>query len=161
MENVSMIAAVGRNRELGKNNGLIWKLPKDLEFFKNMTIGKDIIMGSNTFYSLSKMLPGRKHIVLTSKNIDSNEIIIIHSRLELIEYLKKKKEEVMIIGGSSVYNQLLDVADKLYLTEIDDSCNYADCYFPRIDYSEWDRKILGSNSENGIFYKHMLYKRKK
>lgn len=160
MKNVSMIAAIGRNSELGKNNCLIWHLPGDLKFFKDVTMGKDIIMGSNTFYSLPKMLPGRKHIVLTSKSINNSDVLVIRNRCELIEYLKTKKEEVMIIGGSSIYTQMLDLADTLYLTEIDAIEKGADCYFPKIDYSEWDSNLLGSNKDNGISYKHILYRRK-
>ena len=161
MENVSMIAAIGKNNELGKDNNLIWHLPGDLKFFKNVTMGHDIIMGSTTFYSLPKLLPGRKHIVLTSKEINNSDIIVLHNRSELIEYLKKKKEEIFIIGGSSIYTQMLDLADKLYLTEIDASCKDADCYFPRIDYNNWETQVIGNNSNNGINYKHVLYKRKK
>lgn len=161
MENVSMIAAIGKNNELGIGNELIWHLPGDLKFFKDVTMGHEIVMGSNTFYSLPRLLPGRKHIVLTSKNIDNNEVLVIHNRDELIRYLKSKKEEVMIIGGSSIYTQMFDLANKLYLTEINATCSKADCYFPKIDYENWDSQVLGNNFDNGINYKHVLYKRKK
>jgi len=160
MKNVSMIAVIGKNNELGVNNHLIWHLPNDLKFLKKMTMDKDIVMGDNTFCSLPKLLPGRKHIVLTNKDLDNNEIIIIRSRSDLIEYLKQKKEEVMIIGGSSIYNQMLDLSDKLYLIEVNSSYEDADCYFPRINYNEWDKEILVSNEDNGISYNHVLYKRK-
>ena len=161
MKNVSMIAAIGQNNELGKDNKLIWDLPNDLKFFKNMTMDKEIIMGSNTFYSLPKLLPGRKHIVLTRKNICNENIMVINNTQELIEYLKEVKKEVMIIGGASVYNQMLEYADKLYLTQIEASLESADAYFPQIDYNEWNSELLGINSDNGINYKHLLYKRKK
>lgn len=161
MENISMIAAIGKNNELGKDNKLIWNLPNDLKFFRSITNGKNIVMGSNTFYSLPKLLPNRKHIVLTSKNIDNDDILVIHTKQELIEYLKQIKEEVMIIGGASIYKQLLEYTNKLYLTEIDTVCNNADTYFPIIDYNDWNSEILGYNSDNGINYKHVLYKRKR
>lgn len=160
MKNVSMIAAIGKNNELGSNNSLIWNLPNDLKFFRNVTIDKEIIMGSNTFYSLPKLLPGRKHIVLTRRNICNDNIMVINSRQELIDYLKQVKQEVMIIGGESIYRQMLEYADKLYLTEIDESYSKADAYFPKINYEEWNSELLGSNCDNGINYKHMLYKRK-
>ena len=160
MKNVNMIAAIGKNNELGKDNNLIWHLPGDLKFFKNITMGKDIIMGSNTFYSLPKLLPGRRHIVLTSKNIDNDKITVVHSKQDLIEYLYQVKKEVMIIGGASIYKQLLEYADNLYLTEINTTCNNADAYFPKINYEEWESELLGTNIDNGISYKHMLYKRK-
>lgn len=161
MENVSLIAAIGRNNELGYNNGLIWHLPGDLKFFKDVTMGCDIVMGKNTFYSLPKMLPGRKHIVLTSGNIDNNDVLVFHSKIELIDYLKDIKKQVMIIGGASIYGQFIDVVDSMYLTHIDSSFEEADSYFPTINYSEWDSKLLGSNMDNGVSYKHVLYKRKK
>lgn len=160
MKNVNMIVAIGKNNELGKDNNLIWHLPGDLKFFKNITMGKDIIMGSNTFYSLPKLLPGRRHIILTSKNIDNDKIIVIHNKQDLINYLKQVKQEVMIIGGASIYKQLLEYADNLYLTEINATCNNADAYFPKINYEEWASELLGTNIDNGISYKHMLYKRK-
>ena len=160
MKNVSIIAAIGQNNELGQNNNLFWHLPNDLKFFKQMTIDKDIIMGSNTFYSLPKLLPNRKHIVLTSKNIDNDQVLVIHSKQALINYLNQVKKEVMVIGGASIYEHLLEYANQLYLTEIDASCSTADAYFPKIDYKEWDGQLLGTNSDNGISYKHMLYKRK-
>jgi len=160
MKNVSIIAAIGKNNELGKDNDLIWNLPNDLKFFKQVTMDKDIIMGSNTFYSLPKLLTGRNHIVLTSKNIDNDKITVVHSKQDLIDYLHQVKKEVMIIGGASIYKQLLEYADKLYLTEIDAAYSKADTYFPQIDYQDWDRELIGTNSDNGISYKHMLYKRK-
>ena len=161
MKNLCMIAAIGKNNELGKDNKLIWNLPNDLKFFRTITIGKNIVMGSNTFFSLPKLLPNRKHIVLTSKNVDNKEIVVIHTREELVKYLERIQEEVFVIGGASIYEQLLEYTDKLYLTEIDAICNEADTYFPVIDYNDWDSEILGYNSDNGINYKHVLYKRKR
>lgn len=160
MVNVSLIAAIGENNELGKENDLIWHLPGDLKFFKNITMGKDIVMGSNTFYSLPRMLPNRRHIVLTSKNIEIPEVLVIHSKEELIKQLSDIKKEVMVIGGTSIYAQMLEYADKMYLTHIDATCNEAASYFPYFNYNEWDSEILGTNSDNGITYKHVLYKRK-
>ena len=161
MKNVSIIAAIGKNNELGYNNELIWRLSGDLKFFKKMTVNKDIIMGSNTFYSLKKLLSNRKHIVLTSKNsVNDNQVLIMHTKEELIEYFKFLKEEVMVIGGASIYKQLLEYADRLYLTHIDASYDNADTFFPVIDYKEWDSELLGTNIDNNIAYKHVLYKRK-
>ena len=160
MENVSLIAAIGKNYELGKNNDLIWHLSNDLKFFKSITIGKDIVMGSNTFYSLPKLLPGRRHIVLTSKRIDIDNVLVLHTKEELIRYLNEVKREVMIIGGASIYRQLIEYVDKMYLTHIDSVCSDADTYFPIISYNDWDSEILGTNMDNGISYKHVLYKKK-
>lgn len=161
MNNISIIAAIGQNSELGKNNDLIWKLPGDLKFFKNITMGKDIVMGSNTFYSLPKLLPGRKHIVLTTKNINNIDITVVHSKEELLKYLKEIKREVMIIGGASIYAQMLEYADKMYLTHIDSTEPNADAYFPSFNHEEWNSELLGTNTDNNITYKHILYKRKR
>ena len=160
MGNVSIIAAIGQNNELGSDNKLIWHLPNDLKFFKNTTMGKDIIMGSNTFYSLPKILPGRRNIVLTTKNIENDQVLLLHSKEELITYLKQVKQEVMIIGGASIYSQMLEYANKLYLTEIEATKTDADAYFPKINYQDWEIQVLGTNQDNDIFYKHVLYKRK-
>lgn len=160
MENLSIIAAIGANYELGEGNKLIWHLPGDLHFFKEMTMGKTMVMGSNTFYSLPRMLPGRKHIVLTSKTIDIPDVITIHSKEELLEYLKELKQEIMIIGGSSIYRQFIEYADKMYLTHIDATRKTADAYFPRFNIDEWNSQVLKTGNDNGISYKHVLYRRK-
>ena len=160
MNNISLIAAIGKNSELGKDNDLIWHLPGDLNFFKNVTMGKEIVMGSKTFYFLPNLLPGRKHIVLTRKSVEIPEVLVMHSKEELIEYLKEIKKEVMIIGGASIYAQFIDIADKMYLTHIDAICDEADAYFPKFNYNDWDSELLGTNSDSGISYKHVLYKRK-
>lgn len=159
MKNITMIAAVGRNLELGKDNNLIWHFKEDMKFFKEQTMGKPIVMGIKTLESLPKLLPGRKHIVLTTRNLDLNpEILIVHSVDELLEKIVNY-EEVMVIGGASIYQQLLDYSDKLILTEIDASAD-ADVYFPQFDKKEWDSKVIGENEENNISYKHLVYTRK-
>ena len=161
MNKITLIAAIGRNRELGYKNDLIWKIPEDLKFFRDNTMGKYIVMGINTLNSLPKLLPGRKHIVLTHRevNLDSS-VIVLHSLEELLSYIKLLEEEVIIIGGASLYGQMIEYADKMLLTEID-SESIADAYFPEIIYDEWDREILSDNSYNDIKYKHVLYKRKR
>lgn len=159
MKNISMIAAVGKNLELGKDNDLIWKFKEDMNFFKERTMGKPIVMGYNTLISLPKLLPGRLHIVLTSKNINFGEqVLVVHSIDELLE-LVSKYPEVMVIGGASIYKQMLDYSDKMYLTEIDDSCVDADTFFPEFDKLIWEGSIISENEENDIRYRHVLYKK--
>ena len=160
MKNVTMIAAVGKNLELGRNNQLIWHFKGDMKFFKENTMGKPIIMGRNTFFSLPRLLPGRTHIVLTSKNIDLEDgVIIVHSLEELLKRIKDY-QEVMIIGGAKVYQELLQYSDKLLLTEIDAEEPLADAYFPSFEKEEWEGSVLGKQEENGITYKHLVYTRK-
>ena len=163
MKNVTMIAAIGKNNELGKNNDLIWRFKEDLNFFKEQTMGKPMAMGYKTFYSLrgGKPLPGRKHIVLTSRNLEENpQIKIVRSLEELIDYIKEYRNEVMIIGGASIYKAMIDYADKLVLTEIDAEDKEADAYFPEFNKDEWISEELSSHEENNIKYKHLVYTRK-
>ena len=116
MKNITMIAAVGKNLELGKDNDLIWHFKEDMKFFKENTINKPIVMGMKTLESLPHLLPKRTHIVLTRQNKKlDNGIIIVHSVDELLDYIKRYDDEVMIIGGASVYKEMLEYSDKLIL----------------------------------------------
>lgn len=161
MNKITLIAAIGKNRELGYNNDLIWKIPEDLKFFKDNTMGKYIVMGMNTFYSLPKLLPGRKHIVLTSKNVDLGDgVEIYHNLDELLQYIDSLASEVMIIGGASIYSQMIDLADRMLLTEIDDEAT-ADVYFPEFSMEDWDRELISSHNYNDIEYSHVEYTRKR
>jgi len=161
MDNLILIAAIGKNNELGKNNSLIWYLPNDLKFFKENTINNTIVMGYNTFKSLPKVLPNRKNIVLTTKNIDLGSEVLVFNDIELLkQYINSTNELVFVIGGSSMYNYFIDYANEMLLTEIEASDKDADVYFPRFDINEWDRTILKENSDNGINYKHVKYRRK-
>lgn len=156
----SIIAAIGKNRELGKNNDLIWSLPGDLKFFRNVTSGHTIIMGRNTFDSLPRMLPNRKHIVLTSRSNLPSEVEVYRELKSILEKYKDSSEEIFIIGGASIYELFLEYCDKLYLTEIDAMDEYASVYFPSFDKSLYEESILGVNEDNGISYKHVLYSKK-
>ena len=155
---ISIIAAIGKNNELGLNNDLIWHLPNDLKYFKEKTMNQTIVMGYNTFVSLGRVLPNRKHVVLTFEKVRLPLDVIQFNNLEdLNNYIKDK--DVFIIGGASMYKQFIDKADKLYLTEIDDT-HEADIYFPNFDKNLFNKKIIGTNSDNGINYTFTLYERK-
>ena len=90
---IALIAAIGKNNELGKNNDLIWHLPNDLKFFKEVTMGKNVVMGFNTYNSLPRKLVGRTMIVLTSRNINDKEIIVYNDLNKLLEDYKKRSDE--------------------------------------------------------------------
>lgn len=159
--NITLIAAVGKNLELGKDNTLIWSIPEDLKYFRENTMGKTIVMGMNTLKSLPKLLPNRKHVVLTRKNIELDSgIVVVHSIDELLSYIDLLDEEVMIIGGAQIYSQMIRYANKMLLTEIDDSCN-ADVYFPVFSLDDWDREVNSEHRYNDINYSHVTYTRKK
>ena len=157
---LSIIAAIGKNNELGKDNDLIWKFKEDMRFFKNMTIGNKVIMGRKTFESLPKLLIDRKHIVLTKSNITfPKEVEVFNSTEDFLEKYQNTEEKIFNIGGASIYKELLDYADELYLTEIDDS-KEADVYFPSFDKEKYTRKELCYHKENDTNFKHVLYKRR-
>ena len=158
--NISMIAAVGKNNELGKNNGLIWDLKEDLKFFKETTMGHPVVMGRNTFLSLPKVLPGRKNIVISDVDLINDKIEVYKSIKEFLENYKNFNEELFIIGGASIYRQFIDLASKLYLTEIDATDKDADVYFPEFNKDNYERVLLSQNDNSNPKYKHVLYKKK-
>lgn len=160
MRNLTIIAAIGKNGELGNNNELIWKIPGDMKFFKENTIGKSVVMGMNTLKSLPGLLPNRKHIVLTHQEVDfDSNIIVFHNKKDLLSYITSLDEEVMIIGGAQIYSLLIEDVDKMLLTEIVASSE-ADTYFPKFNKDDWNIKILGEFEHQGISYKHVEYIRK-
>jgi dihydrofolate reductase len=158
---ISMISVTNKNRAIGYKNQLLWDIPHDLEYFKEITNGHVVIMGDKTFESLGRPLPNRTNIIVTrDKDYKAPDCIIVHSLEKALEAGKKKEarlgnmaEEVFIIGGGSIYAQMLPFTDKLYLTIVDDEPGNADTFFP--DYSEF--KNLISESEeyeyNGLKYK--------
>ena len=157
---ITIIVAIGEKNELGKNNGLIWHIKEDLKFFKKHSMGKPCVMGLNTFYSLPKMLPGRKHIVLSDVEVELPEgVEVFHDMDSLKEYIKTIPGEVMIIGGASMYRQFLPLADKMLITEIHATSD-ADVYFPEFDKDDWNRTILYTVEENGLTFDHVEYTRK-
>lgn len=156
---ISIIAAIGKNRELGRGNDLIWHIKEDLKNFKNLTMGKYIVMGKNTYESLPKHLEGRKYIVLSSSLNEIENGLLFNDFNKLLEFIKNVDEEVMIIGGSSIYKLFLPFADKLYLTEID-SEEKADVYFPEFNKDNYERNVVSTNEVDGLKYSFVIYERK-
>ena len=155
---IALIAAIGKNNELGKNNNLIWHLPNDLKFFKEVTMGKNVVMGLNTYKSLPRKLNGRNMIVLSDVEFKEEGIIVYNDLKKLLE--DYKNEDIYIIGGASLYKLFIDKVDTMYLTEIDASDDKADVYFPKFNKDDWNREVLKENSDNDIKYKHVRYRRK-
>ena len=132
---LSIIAAVARNRAIGFQNKLLYWLPNDLKRFKALTTGHTIIMGRKTFDSLPKgALPNRRNVVI-SRSVDSITGCDVYVSLKEALDSCDKSEDIYIIGGASVYEQAMPFADRLCLTEIDDTPDNADAFFP--DYSAW------------------------
>ena len=156
---ISIIAAIGKNNALGRGNDLIWHIKEDLKNFKNLTMGKYIVMGKNTYESLPKHLEGRKYIVLSSSLSEIENGLLFNDFNKLLEFIKDVDEEVMIIGGSSIYKLFLPLADKLYLTEID-SEEKADVYFPEFNKEDYKCNVVSTNEVDGLKYGFVVYERK-
>ena len=160
---LSIIVAIAKNYAIGKDNKLLWHLPEDLKRFKELTTGHTIIMGSRTFESLGRVLPNRKHIVLTDKEkiCDSDQVEFIYSMDDIKKY-QETEEENFVIGGASMYKQLMPYCSKMYVTEIDKEFD-GDVYFPKIDKEEWQevsREKGLTDEKNPFVYDYVTYVRK-
>ena len=126
---VSLIVAAGTNNAIGKDNQLLWHLPKDLQFFKQTTWAMPVVMGRKTFESIGRLLPGRRNVVISrSAPLNAKGAEWVTSLEQAFELLQQH-DEVMVIGGAEIYRQCLPLAQRLYLTEIDLSTD-GDAYFP-------------------------------
>jgi len=135
---ISIIAAIGKNNEIGKENELLCRLPSDLKRFKALTSGHTVIMGRKTFESLPNgRLPNRRNIIISRNPALVIEGAEVYSSLDYALLKCVGETEVFIIGGAQVYAQALPVADKLYLTRIHAVFPEADAFFPSIDRNSW------------------------
>ena len=158
---ITIIAAVGKNNELGVGNDLIWHFKEDMQFFKENTLHKPCVMGLKTYFSLPHLLKDRLHLVLTDKYVDlPGEVIKFYNLESLLDFIRATPNEYMIIGGASIYRLFLPYADRMLLTEIHASQD-ADVYFPMFNKKEWSREVLSSHVENEVKFDHVQYVRKK
>ncbi|MGI9490429.1 MAG: dihydrofolate reductase [Geminicoccaceae bacterium] len=141
---LSIIAALGRNRVIGVDNAMPWHIPVDLKFFKSRTLGKPVVMGRKTFQSIGKPLPGRPNIVVTRDVGFALEGVTLAADMKQAlsaarsVALEIGAEEIMIAGGAEIYEQTIELADRLYLTEID-LAPEGDAYFPDFRaVAEWE-----------------------
>ncbi|MFT5657384.1 MAG: dihydrofolate reductase [Gammaproteobacteria bacterium] len=159
---LSLIWAMDENRLIGNNNELPWRLPADLAFFKRTTMGKPIIMGRKTFDSIGKALPGRQNIIITrDKGFTALGCDIANSIDEAMSLVADNTEEVMLIGGASLYQQTLEQANILYLTKIHHEFS-GDTWFPEIDMTFWSqvyREDFEADEKNLYPYSFMKYLR--
>ncbi len=162
----SLIACIGKNRELGKNNDLIFHFKEDMKFFRETTRGHTVVMGRNTWASLGcKPLPGRKNLILSHehlKNLPSGAAQIPDAK-QFIKEHKDSPEEIFIIGGGKIYELFLPHANNLYLTEVEAEAKDADVFFPEFKLLErgWNlRKIATFTDENGTNFTINKYTRK-
>ena len=160
INNLSLIVAIGRNYELGKDNDLIWHFKEDMKFFKNTTMNHTVIMGRKTFESLPKALPNRTNVVITSnKDYQVDGVIVLSSFEEALEYIKNEDDECFIIGGASIYKMFLEYAHTLYITKINDSA-LADVYFPKFDESLYSCEEIATYNEDGKSFSIYKYEKK-
>jgi dihydrofolate reductase len=135
----SIIVAAGENNEIGKDNDLLWRLPNDLKFFKEKTLGHHVIMGKRTFESIpnQKPLPKRTNIVVTHDESLLYEGCVMANSIEDAVSKSMNDDERFILGGATIYRQFLSIADKIYLTRVHATFDDADTYFPNINFDEW------------------------
>lgn len=148
MENLILVAAIGKNNELGLDNNLIWKIQEDLSFYRNLTLHNNIIMGRKTFESMPpRALENRNVYVLSKKKMDQNYNVNCFNSIEtLLDYVRITDELFIVVGGSQIYEELLPYVNIMYLTEIDEYAN-ADTFFPEINIDEWDVEMVYYNNE--------------
>lgn len=149
---ISIIAVIGKNRELGKNNKLLWRIPEDMKRFRELTMGHVVIMGRKTFESIGRPLPNRTNIIIThDSKFRFEEGIVCHSIEEALRQaqgkLTSQDEEIFVIGGGQVYEQAMPYASKLYLTLVGAEAKDADTFFP--DYSEFKKVVSLQKGESG------------
>ncbi|MBE5917952.1 MAG: dihydrofolate reductase [Pseudobutyrivibrio ruminis] len=155
---MNLIVAVDKNWAIGKDNKLLVSIPDDMKFFRETTTGKVVVMGRKTLESFpnSKPLPNRVNIVLTrDKDYDAKGAVVVHSKEELDNELKKyNTEDIFIIGGESIYRLMLDECDRAFVTYVDYGYD-ADTYFPNLDEaSNWK---LAEESEEQTYYDIEFY----
>ncbi|MBQ8411425.1 MAG: dihydrofolate reductase [Ruminiclostridium sp.] len=147
---MNLIVAVDKGFGIGKDNGLLARIPADMEYFKEKTMGKTIVMGSSTYMSFPKRpLPNRENLVLTSKPENYPEVKCFTSTGELFEFIRGRDDDVFVCGGSTVYLQLLPYCEKAYVTHIDETFD-ADAFFPNLsELDNWEKteesKVVESN----------------
>jgi len=163
MTQISIIVAIAKNYAIGKNNDLLWHIPEDLKRFKKITSGCPVIMGKRTYYSLPKRpLPNRENIVITDIKVEVIEgCTMAYSIDDAVNKMDPEKEN-FIIGGASIYNQFMPIANKLYITWVHKDFD-ADTFYPDIDFNSWmetERTDMPVNETLGFSYSYITYIRK-
>jgi len=158
---LSNITAMDNNRLIGKNNALPWHLPEDLAFFKKTTLSKPIIMGRKTFESIGRPLPGRTNIIV-SRNSDYrvDGCVVLNGIDDVLEYCKDD-DEIMLIGGASLYEQWLPYAHQMYLTQINGEFE-GDAWFPKYQPEQWEtvwQESHTSKHDSNLHYQFLKLKK--
>ena len=162
MAKISLIAAIGKNRALGKDNKLIYHIPEDLKRFKEITSGHPIIMGRKTYESIGRPLPNRTNIIITrDPNYSAEEVVIVHSLDEALQ--KAEGEEVFIIGGGQIYQEALKTGliTEMFITHVNHVYG-ADTFFPELEWRKWSQKVImhqAVDEKNPVSFQVVRYTR--
>ncbi len=163
---INIIACVDANNAIGYKNQLLFHIPEDMKRFRTLTIGHTILMGRKTFESLPHgALPNRRNIVVSHQNIQLENCEVFPSIKQALDACQD--DVVFVIGGSSIYEQTLQLADKIYLTQVESASAYADTFFPEFHKEEWDEcrecniNILTSNTKETLSCTFYIYKKKR
>lgn len=158
MSRLSIIAAVARNRTIGRDNQLPWHLPEDLQHFRKLTMGHHIIMGRKTFESLGRLLPGRTTVIVSRNPAYRVEGALVCDTLQRALAACGDDPEIFVIGGAELYREALPLAARLYLTEIDADFE-GDAWFPPFDRTAW-REVQRERHVSagaGLGYSYVTY----
>lgn len=163
---IAFVVAMGDNRAIGKDGGMPWHMPADLAHFKHVTMGKPMLMGRRTFESIGKALPGRDSIVVTrDPEWRADGVVVandLKSGLQKAATAAKVRgaDEIAVIGGASIYEELMDRADRLYVTELKSRFD-ADTYFPSIGFGweEVSRESHAADEKNPVDYDFVVLER--
>ena len=158
---ISHLVAVSNNNVIGKDNDLPWKLKRDLQHFKNYTTGKTIVMGRKTYESIGRPLPNRRNIIISStiRSIDGAEVF---SSLEAALEALKHEDEIIITGGSYLFNDTTDIVNKLVITFVDTSIEDGDVFYSDVDYKKWnlvEESFFQKDSENEHDFSIKVYEK--
>ena len=165
---LSVIVAVAENGIVGRDNALPWHLPADLKYFKKMTLGKPIVMGRKTFESIGRPLPGRTNIVISRNPVFVAEGVEVCSSVQEALTLaadvvsRDGGDELVVIGGASIYSAAIPLADCLYITEVHAEVE-GDAHLPAIDWSQWQeqsRQRHGASDPGGLDFSFVVYRRR-
>ena len=160
---IALIAAVARNGVIGRDNQMPWRLPGELQYFKQVTLGKPVVMGRKTFQSIGRPLPGRSNIVITrDRDFRADGVTVAHDLDEALSLadtiaVRDAATEIMVIGGGDIYRQALPRAAVLYLTEVLADIE-GDAWFPEVAWSQWHREQQ-RDVEGELPYRLCVYRR--
>jgi len=164
--NFSFVVAAAENDAIGKNNGMLWHLPNDLKFFKNITWAMPVLMGRKTFEALgNKPLNGRANLILTrNKSYKADGAVVVNNIKDAVFFATQNDyKEIMVIGGGELYKELLSKATKIYLTRVHASFPEADAFFPSLDEKKWQRtsqQNFAADDKHAYPYSFEVWERK-